>query len=283
MAGLAFLGVRRAQETPPHVDRATRTEEDPLRCAAPDAFDISTGSIRLVAAPVGDAPLRPNREALRRHHRLMIALAQQGPFLPARFGARFAAGLAQARAWAAARQNALAAQLDAVSGCVEIGYRVELNDPQTEHPKDPATPTRETLGAGARFLRGRRAMRDAHMQTETRLMAAADRLRAGLAPLMRDMRETIRTDRGIPRITGAVLVPAVDASTALARITERSGWEHGVRLAASGPFPVYSFADIAAADASAASNDSAANLDIAPPAVDGPGADWIPGSWDRAA
>lgn len=194
---------------------------------------------------------RQGRHAMLRHHRMVLALFQAAPILPARFNSRFDGGVSAARRWLDARHDEILARLEAVAGCVEVGYRLTpIHDHEAPAAEPPAARGADALGAltdGARYLRTRRAALHREASADAQIVAAAARLEHALAG---DARAVTQRWRATPAaaggvaLVGAVLTPAHQAAAMMTRIAKVQSARAGVRVTATGPYPPYSFADL---------------------------------------
>ena len=156
------------------------------------------------------------------HARVVDAVAElNDAVLPARFGGMHADADAL-RAAVAERAVSLAAALERVRGCVELGLRVLA---------PAADPGPATTGAG--YMHARLEQRRA---TER----LADEVHTPLAELAR---ATTRTVGATPRLllSAAYLVPREDASTFRDAVGRLQREHPTLTIACTGPWPAYSF------------------------------------------
>lgn len=173
-----------------------------------------------------------------KRHRRICAAALRGPVLPARRGARFS-DLAAARAWAEARADALSAALSQMVGRAE--FVVTLAG---DAPSPPRAAARDAAHApGAAYLRARAAERPAPARAaetaRARLAALAADLAAAHPELIEARRLLADPARGMADLS--LLAPR-DAGPALAETVAAQA----AQAAFSGPWPPYSFAELAA-------------------------------------
>lgn len=197
----------------------------------------------------GEEALHRNLEDLawlervaRAHHRVVDALARAGAVVPARLATvhhddgRVAASLTERRA-------ELAALLDRLTGRGEWGvkgYVVPGAVPQAEETAGPG-------GAGAAYLRRRRAQLTAREDVQRNAAAAAAAVHEALSRHAVAARRHAPQDRrlsGAPTamaLNGAYLVDAT-AAAGFAGLVETLGARHPeLRLELTGPWPPYSF------------------------------------------
>ncbi len=239
IGGLIFFGVQSA---------STRFIEPNVASAeTPPQFAITHGAVRAIVAPLGHAAPR-GREAMLHHHRTVLALFRAGPVLPARFNARFDGGVSATRRWLDARHDAILARLAEVKDCVEVGYRIMptreiADDDAISHDGRANNAARD----GARYLRARRAALHREASADAHIAAAAARLHRAIAADTRALTERWRATPNIEggvALVGAVLTPAERAVGVIERINTIADARARVRVAATGPFPPYSFADL---------------------------------------
>jgi hypothetical protein len=214
-------------------------------CAVPrsearglDDAPLATRTIGDVAVVYSAHVLRqiaPTPENLWRHEAVIESIMRAGDaVLPARFGTLFADDRALDDALSR-HADALAAGLERVRGCVELGLRVMWKPPQHA----PASPPSTISGRAYMLAR----LDEERRRRETRELAeriAAD-LHDNLAPLARDS-----TRRVLPTpdvlMSAAYLVPRDDAESFATRTRELSSTHPALRLLCTGPWPPYHFA-----------------------------------------
>jgi hypothetical protein len=200
--------------------------------AVPAVAGIGDGSLRAVELEDGiDAVVSDtadgapqNEEAILAHAQVVEALGETNDaVLPARFAA--AAGSDDAlRAGAAGKREQIAAALDRVDGCVELGVRV----------------LRQDGGAGSRPTTGAEYMRRRLEQVERAQVLGRD-IHGKLAGLARESTSQV-VARDDLVLTAAYLLPraAVEQFRSALHVVEA---EHrDVTLVLTGPWPPYSFA-----------------------------------------
>ncbi|MGN9776007.1 GvpL/GvpF family gas vesicle protein [Micromonospora sp. H33] len=206
------------------------------------------------AAPLseyGEEPLRRNLEdlawlerAARTHHAVVAALARTGPVVPARLATvhhddeRVAALLT-------ARRDELAAVLDRLTGREEWGVKGYL----VPGAAPVAATAPESGGAGAAYLRRRRAQLTAREEGQRVAGAAAAAVHDALAGHAVAARRHPPQDRrlsGAPTpmvLNGAYLVDTADLPGFTALVGELGERHPELRLELTGPWPAYSFVD----------------------------------------
>jgi hypothetical protein len=207
-------------------------------------------------AEFGEEALRRNLENLdwlettaRAHHRVIDAVAQQGPLVPMRLATvysddtRIAAMLAE-------RGPDFHTALRRISGRNEWGVKAYA-DRQPEAGDDSATttgPSRPGTGAGAAYLRRRRDQLAAQKNTRRETLASAEVIHAELS---RYAAEARLHPPQAPQLTGTKAPMILNAAylldsargeefaTAVAALADQ---HPGLRLELTGPWPPYSFA-----------------------------------------
>ncbi len=209
--------------------KATGIAGEPLREVRVNGIGAVTGEITRAA--------RPTEANLRRHGRVIDALARSRPaLLPARFGTRVE-DLDELSAILRTRRQSFRRALTLVRNRVQMTIRMVSDKTQTRVPQSAVTqtPVAQTLSglrssrSGAEFLRRR---------------AAEARYAPGFEPIRHAVRRWVRDER-VERhgmvTTVYHLIPrsAVEAyTTAL----ERAAAAARIRLVASGPWAPYAFA-----------------------------------------
>jgi hypothetical protein len=210
---------------PAPLDEGDRLDGSPVRV-------VPLGGLCLVATE-REAPPAVTAEALREHDRIVRCLADLTPaLLPARFG-QTAPDVATLQAAIAPRAGELARALERVAGCRQMTLRLFAEDGAPVAPAVSPAPDEE--GPGARYLRERRQLPDAAVETLRALGAA-------LGPLVRAERiEPAASPRLVA--TAYHLVPTV----AVADYTDVVGAHAprgGIAVRVSGPWPPYAFAEL---------------------------------------
>ena len=190
------------------------------------------------------APFEATREDLLAHHRVVEAVCDLGPALPVRFGTSFPDEAALARALAP-KADALRAALDAVGRKREFAITLAWREPPEGEAERPAAPP--AAGPGRRYL----VARAAHW-------AARESRRARATELERELSEVLGAagvepaavkSRIVPAprvaLSCAVLIEPARSADAMRRVREgAAGWAD-VAVHLAGPWPAYSFTDLA--------------------------------------
>jgi hypothetical protein len=149
----------------------------------------------------GDEPPASTAESLWAHERVVESLMHDRAVLPARFGMTLGSE-SELRVVLAARGASLREDLRAVSGCVELGVRVQWDDE----------------GAGG---------------------APQDAVHRPLAALARA--STCSPTAGDRLLTSAYLIPADQVRTFAERVVALQGEHAALDISCTGPWPPYSF------------------------------------------
>jgi signal transduction histidine kinase len=191
-------------------------EDAPVECR-----DVA-GLIVAASLHAGDAPALSD-DAVLRHAEVVDALARSGaPVLPARFGLAFADEDALDRSLRE-RRDELAAALEHVNGCVELGLRVLA--PEQEDASE--------VVAGGDYLRARLR------ETEERERLARE-LHDALAACARAARRSEPGGRWL--LSAAYLVPAGDVEAFRRQVQALEASHPELELLCTGPWPPYNFA-----------------------------------------
>ncbi|SFL32160.1 GvpL/GvpF family gas vesicle protein [Geodermatophilus ruber] len=175
----------------------------------------------------------------RRHDAVVRAVADRAPVLPLRFGTAVADRDAAVRLLAETGPGTRA-RLDRVAGHREWGVRLRRTDPEPP-PAEPAGPMN-----GTEYLRQRsRELEDADRRRHARRVAADDVHRQ----LSRHATDAITRSGAsdLVDLDTAYLVP-LDADAAFTAAADRLAGElapAGLELTTTGPWPPYSFAELA--------------------------------------
>jgi Gas vesicle synthesis protein GvpL/GvpF len=205
---------------------AARSDAPPL--AGVDDATVETYVVDSVAAVISRHPDGPaaTQEAVVRHAQVVeAAMRTAGTVLPARFGAAYADDASLGRA-VSERAPSLRDRLGRVEGCVELGVRVLAPDEASASAADGGAymrsrlrETREREGLAARI---HRALDEIAQQSTTRVPHAGRAL-----------------------LIGSYLVEAARQDE-FRRQVEQLGREcSDLALVCTGPWPPYSFADVA--------------------------------------
>jgi hypothetical protein len=161
------------------------------------------------------------------------AIMAQSALLPARFGTTFTDEAALDEVLAR-NHAALAAGLDHVAGCVELGVRALWRG-----ASDIAESSRDAV-SGRGYMQARLAIERERQAMKRRAEDVADRVHAQLVDLAKDSARRVLVTPDMP-LTAAYLVSR-DQVDAFARRVEAAGAaQSDVRLLCTGPWPPYHF------------------------------------------
>jgi hypothetical protein len=168
---------------------------------------------------------RPSPQAMWTQERTVRALMDRGAVLPMRFGTQLADEAALVETLTA-RRDELAAGLDRVRGCVELGLRV-VADRLAAPPQAAESGRDYLLERVEEHRRAEQAARDVH------------------APLARLACESrVRRRTAAPTLFAAAYLVERDAAPAFRAEVERAAAGlSGVRTVCTGPWPPYGFVD----------------------------------------
>jgi len=206
-------------------------------------------------AEFGEAALRRNLENLdwleataRAHHRVIDAVALQGPLVPMRLATIYS-GDAQIAAMLDERAADFRAAFDRISGRQEWGVKAYANrQPEASGESVTAGPPSPGSGAGAAYLRRRRDQLTAQKDARQETLASAEVVHAELS---RYAAETRLHPPQAPQLTGSKAAMILNAAYLLesarheefaAAVTALASQHPGLRLELTGPWPPYSFA-----------------------------------------
>jgi hypothetical protein len=180
----------------------------------------------------------PVAENLWRHEQVVEWLMQAHAVLPARFGTTFADDV-KLDAALAAHHGPLAAGLERVRGCVELGLRV-MWEPAPQ--PSPAPPANSQPGAttGREYMAARLAEEQRRRDERRRAETLADALDPSLRGLAADSTRQILPAPQLP-LTAAYLVPRELTTEFKRRVEELAAAHPAVRLVCTGPWPPYHF------------------------------------------
>jgi len=200
---------------------------------------VSAGPIGVWASELPERA-EPGRAELLEHHRLVEAICARGACLPARLGS-WVESDEEARRLLAAREEALVAALARVEGKVEVAVACRWREESVSRlGRPPASPLPE--GEGTRYLRQRRDVISARERREARsqeLVALVERA-AGVAGA--EAQHRICPSEALA-LSSALLVGRAEGAAAVARL--RALEPGDVEVVVNGPWPPYSFAEIA--------------------------------------
>lgn len=183
--------------------------------------------------------IAPTAEHLWRHEATVESLMRHAAaVLPARFGTTFAAE-AQLDAALARHADRLAAALERVRGCVELGLRVMWQAPESAEMVTPEVPNRHDSGRA--YMLARLAEEQRRREVKRRADEIADGLHRELAPLARDStRRVLPTPRFV--LAAAYLVPGERVGPFRDAVRRAADARPDLRLLCTGPWPPYHFA-----------------------------------------
>jgi hypothetical protein len=209
-------------------------------------------------AEFGEEALRRNLEDLdwleataRAHHRVIDAVAQQGPLVPMRLATVYSDD-AHIAAMLAERGADFRSALRRISGRREWGVKAYA-DRQPEASDDcgvTAGPSSPGTGAGAAYLRRRRDKLAAQKNARRETLAGAEMIHAELSLYAA---ETRLHPPQAPQLTGskasmilnaAYLLDSARGEDFAAAVAALAEQHPGLRLELTGPWPPYSFAGI---------------------------------------
>lgn len=188
------------------------------------------------------APSPPAPDTALAHGRVCDDLLDQGlSVLPVRYGTRYA-DEAALREGLAQRQPALAARLDAVRGCVELGLRVLWTpEPSSDGQVDAGRPAPDG-GPGRAYLLRRLAQEQQRRQRREAAEATAAVVHEPLAAAAREARsEVLATPKLL--LSAAYLVPRQAVEEFRALVDRVAAQRPDLEVLCTGPWPAYSFGD----------------------------------------
>jgi hypothetical protein len=201
---------------------------------------LAAREVRGVAAvysEIGESP-SPTREAVLRHEQVVEQLMAGRPLLPARF-ATVLGDEATLERLLTVNHDRLAAGIERVRGCVELGVRVMWDAAGTE-VDPPAEVPGEGAASGTAYLMARAERERRRRETEARaaeLSANLDRL---FRPCARD--GVVRVLPSPPFVMAAAyLVPSDRTGEFRGRVGEAGAAFETLKLLCSGPWPPYHF------------------------------------------
>jgi hypothetical protein len=191
---------------------------------------IRTSGIEAVASEHEELDLPADEDALWTHERVVEALMDQGAVLPMRFGSLLESD-DEVRVLLANRVAEFRRALDRIRGAVEIGVRVALRGDADAR----AVPDARGSGAGTAYMLGQLERTRHHGSVEARVADA-------LTPLAREHVSRANGSAGAS-LNSAYLVERDRLDDFVSRASELEGQLTGVRVACTGPWPAYSFAN----------------------------------------
>ena len=236
------------------LDQLSGVGGGPVRVIAAGDLTAVVGDVGL--AEFGEQALRRNLEDLdwleataRAHHRIIGALARQGPLVPIRLATVYSSD-GGVVAMLAGRDEDFRAALGRIRGRMEWGvkaYAAGRPEPQDASPGAEA-PARPESGAGAAYLRRRRDQLTAQRNSRRDMLANAETIHAELsehavgARLHPPQAPQLTGNKAMMILNAAYLLDderAEDFASVVAALAERYP---SVELKLTGPWPPYSFA-----------------------------------------
>jgi hypothetical protein len=197
----------------------------------------TVGEIGAVYSGIEQAP-SPARENILRHEQAVETLMQAGPLLPARFGTVLRDG-ARLDHLLTINHDRLAAGLDRVRGCVELGVRVMWGAAGAEVDESADEPSPDAT-TGTAYLMARAAQERRRRSTEARAGELAANLNRLLRPCAKDgVVRVLPSPRFV--MAAAYLVPRDQTGEFRDRVNEAGASFETLRLLCSGPWPPYHF------------------------------------------
>ena len=207
-------------------------------------------------ARFGEQALRRNLEDLawleataRAHHRVIEALAQDGPAIPMRLATVYN-GDESVAAMLAERSADFRAALDHIRGREEWGakaYAAGRSEPAAATP-DTGKPAQRGAGAGAAYLQRRRDQLTAQKSASRHMMANAEAIHAELSRFAAGARlhppqaPELTGNKARMILNAAYLLDDERGQDFAALVTALARRYPDVRLELTGPWPPYSFA-----------------------------------------
>jgi gas vesicle protein GvpL/GvpF len=229
--------------------------EGPVRTVAAAGLTAVAEDVGL--AEFGEEALRRNLEDLdwldataRAHHRVIDAIAQQGPLVPMRLATVYSDD-ANVAAMLAEREADFRSALRRISGRQEWGVKAYADrQPGAGGDDSGATtgPSSPGTGAGAAYLRRRRDQLAAQKNARRETLASAETIHAELSRYAAGAR--LHPPQA-PQLTGSKAPMVLNAAYLLdtgreedfaAAVAALVGQHPGLRLELTGPWPPYSFA-----------------------------------------
>lgn len=205
---------------------------------------LTAPPLAAIASPLSPELLlrEPKTADLLAYSRVVEQVHAQTTVVPLRFGSVLA-DEAAVRAYLAANTVGFAQLLERLHGTEELAVRLLLPAPEIAPSPPPLLTT--AAGAGAAYLRARQLH---HAQTAHRQSAGerrAEWLRQALRPHALDERTQLLPQGDEVVVSAAFLIRRGSADSLRARARELAASE-SLKLHVSGPFPPFSFAELAA-------------------------------------
>jgi hypothetical protein len=179
------------------------------------------------------------------HEHVIERIMAQRPVLPVRFGTVLA-GDERVREVLAKRAPAMRADLDHVSGCVELGVRVLWDPPAMPSVSETADAAVQESGAveskalGTRYLLRRAAAEQARRGVQQSAQELAGELSRALCARAVDTRQTVlQTERML--LNAAFLVREAETSEFFAAVETLRASHRELAFLCTGPWPPYHF------------------------------------------
>jgi hypothetical protein len=191
----------------------------------------------VVYSDIAQSP-SPTREAVLRHERVIERLMEQHTLLPARF-ATVLGDEATLDRLLTVNHDRLAAGLERVRGCVELGVRVMWDAAGTEADV-PDEGSSEEPTSGTAYLMARAEQERRRRGTEARAGELAANLNRLLRPCAKDgVVRVLPSPRFV--MAAAYLVPRDRTGEFRGRVNEAASAFETLKLLCTGPWPPYHF------------------------------------------
>lgn len=218
---------------------------------------IAAAGLTAVVCPVdldefGEEPLRRNLENLgwleavaRTHHRVAEELSRSGPVVPARLATIYLSDESVAGLLSRCRTS-LGAALDRVAGRIEWGVKAYTASAPPAQPQSVDTGP----GAGAAYLRRRRAALTARADAADAAAGSAEDLHTKLAAVAEAVRRHPPQSRGLNEraasmvLNGTYLVEAGQRDRFAETVRRLADGYGAIDVELTGPWPPYSFATV---------------------------------------
>jgi Gas vesicle synthesis protein GvpL/GvpF len=229
---------------------------NPVRVVA--AAGLAAVAEDVPLAEFGESALRRNLEdlswleaAARAHHRVIDAVAEQGPVVPMRLATVYRAD-ASVTAALSERAADFREAIRRTAAREEWGVKAyAVQDARAPAGADAGAPASAEGGAGAAYLRRRQNQLATQRNTRRAAAASAETIHAGLCGLAAGSRlyppqpPQLTGSRAQMMLNAAYLVDEERSRDFAAAVTSLARQHPGVRLELTGPWPPYSFAGAA--------------------------------------